>query len=46
MLNPAEIPMAANVTSERVFYLLDPHCASRRSATLARVADSVLRALA
>ena len=45
MLNPAEIPMAANVTSERVFYLLDPHCASRRSATL-RVADSVLRALA
>jgi len=41
-LNPAEIPMAANVTSERVLYLLDPHGASRRSLTL-RVADKLLR---
>ena len=41
-LNPAEIPMAANVTSERVLYLLDPHGASRRSLTL-RIADNVLR---
>jgi electron-transferring-flavoprotein dehydrogenase len=43
-LNPAEIPMAANVTSERVLYLLDPHGASRRSLTL-RIADKVLRLL-
>jgi electron-transferring-flavoprotein dehydrogenase len=41
-LNPAEIPMAANVTSERVLYLLDPHGASRRSLTL-RIADKALR---
>jgi electron-transferring-flavoprotein dehydrogenase len=41
-LNPAEIPMAANVTSERVLYLLDPVGASRRSALL-RVGDSLLR---
>jgi electron-transferring-flavoprotein dehydrogenase len=43
-LNPAEIPMAAEVTSERVLYLLDPIGASRRSFTL-RTADRVLRAL-
>ena len=43
-LNPAEIPMAANVTSERVLYLLDPHGASRRSFTL-RIADKFLRLL-
>ena len=42
VLNPAEIPMAANVTSERVLYLLDPTGASRRSLTL-RVADKALR---
>jgi electron-transferring-flavoprotein dehydrogenase len=41
-LNPAEIPMAANVTSERMIYLLDPIGASRRSFTL-RLADFVLR---
>jgi electron-transferring-flavoprotein dehydrogenase len=41
-LNPAEIPMAANVTSERVLYLLDPIGASRRSRTL-RAADKLLR---
>ena len=40
-LNPAEIPMAANVTSERVLYLLDPIGASRRSALL-RIADFFL----
>jgi len=43
-LNPAEIPMAANVTSERVLYLLDPIGASRRSAIL-RIVDKVLRLL-
>ena len=42
-LNPAEIPMAAEVTSERVMYLLDPIGASRRSFTL-RLADALLRA--
>jgi electron-transferring-flavoprotein dehydrogenase len=41
-LNPAEIPMAARVTSERLIYLLDPIGASRRSATL-RLADTALR---
>src|ERR1039457_7654494 len=41
-LNPAEIPMAANVTSERVLYLLDPLGASRRSALL-RLGDFFLR---
>lgn len=41
-LNPADIPMAANVGTERVFYLLDPIGASRRSALL-RAGDSVLR---
>jgi electron-transferring-flavoprotein dehydrogenase len=43
-LNPAEIPMAAPVKSERVMYLLDPIGASRRSLTL-RLADKVLRLL-
>ena len=33
-LDPAEIPMAATVKQERVFYLLDPIGASRRSALL------------
>jgi len=41
-LNPAEIPMAANVTSERVLYLLDPIGASRRSSLL-RFGDGLLR---
>jgi electron-transferring-flavoprotein dehydrogenase len=41
-LNPAEIPMAVPVTSERVMYLLDPIGASRRSLTL-RAADVLLR---
>jgi electron-transferring-flavoprotein dehydrogenase len=44
LFNPAEIPMAAKVTSERVLYLLDPHGASRRSFTL-RLADKFLRFL-
>ncbi|HEV2487377.1 MAG TPA: hypothetical protein VGT08_17770 [Terracidiphilus sp.] len=44
VLNPAEIPMTANVTSERVLYLLDPIGASRRSVTL-RAADRALRTL-
>lgn len=43
-LNPAEIPMAAPVTEERVFYLLDPIGASRRSFAL-RVGDTLLRLL-
>src|SRR5579871_6108603 len=41
-LNPAEIPMAAPVTSEKVVYLLDPIGASRRSPAL-RAADRLLR---
>jgi electron-transferring-flavoprotein dehydrogenase len=41
-LNPAEIPMAVPVSSERVMYLLDPIGASRRSLTL-RAADTLLR---
>jgi electron-transferring-flavoprotein dehydrogenase len=41
-LNHAEIPMAAAVRQERVFYLLDPIGASRRSRTL-RIADYFLR---
>jgi electron-transferring-flavoprotein dehydrogenase len=43
-LDPAEIPMAVPVKSERVMYLLDPIGASRRSLTL-RIADKALRAL-
>ncbi len=42
MLDPAEIPMAAPVAQERVFYLLDPGGASRRSALL-RLGDYCLR---
>jgi electron-transferring-flavoprotein dehydrogenase len=42
-LNPAEIPMAADVKQERVFYLLDPVGASRRSPLL-RLGDKVLQA--
>jgi electron-transferring-flavoprotein dehydrogenase len=41
-LNPAEIPMAVPVKSERVMYLLDPIGASRRSALL-RIGDFFLR---
>jgi electron-transferring-flavoprotein dehydrogenase len=41
-LNLAEIPMATEVKSERVMYLLDPNGASRRSLTL-RAADGALR---
>ncbi len=41
-LDPSAIPMAAEVREERVFYLLDPVGASRRSALL-RFADSLLR---
>ncbi len=43
-LNPADIPMAAEVKRERVLYLLDPIGASRRSFTL-RAADAALRGL-
>jgi electron-transferring-flavoprotein dehydrogenase len=43
-LNPAEIPMAAAVAQERVFYLLDPVGASRRSALL-RLGDKLLRVI-
>ena len=42
-LNTAEIPMAVEVAEERVFYLLDPTGASRRSALL-RLGDALLRA--
>ena len=41
-LDPAEIPMAVPVKSERVMYLLDPIGASRRSALL-RFGDALLR---
>jgi electron-transferring-flavoprotein dehydrogenase len=43
-LDPAQIPMAARVTSEKMLYLLDPLGASRRSFAL-RSADAVVRAL-
>ena len=43
-LNPADIPMAAPVTRERILYLLDPIGASRRPLLL-RMGDRVLRAL-
>ncbi len=42
-LDPAQIPLAAPVTEEKVIYLLDPVGASRRSASL-RMADSLIRA--
>jgi electron-transferring-flavoprotein dehydrogenase len=41
-LDPSEIPMAVPVKQERVFYLLDPIGASRRSALL-RLGDKALR---
>jgi electron-transferring-flavoprotein dehydrogenase len=41
-LDPAQIPMAAPVTGEKLVYLLDPIAASRRSLAL-RLADSALR---
>lgn len=41
-LNPADIPMAVPVRSERVLYLLDPVGASRRSFVL-RAGDRLLR---
>ncbi|HQH27519.1 MAG TPA: 4Fe-4S ferredoxin, partial [Oligoflexia bacterium] len=43
-LNPADVPMAAEVSHEEVLYLLDPGKASRRSA-LVRFADTALRLL-
>ena len=43
-LNPAEIPMATPVTSEKVVYLLDPVGASRRSRPLKAI-DRTLRVL-
>jgi electron-transferring-flavoprotein dehydrogenase len=42
-LDPAEIPMAADVKQERVFYLLDPVGASRRSPLLL-LGDKALQA--
>lgn len=42
-LETTGIPMAAPVGEEKVLYLLDPHGASRRSATL-RLADAFVRA--
>jgi electron-transferring-flavoprotein dehydrogenase len=41
-LDPTQIPMATDVKTERVFYLLDPVGATRRSRTL-RAADFFLR---
>jgi electron-transferring-flavoprotein dehydrogenase len=43
-LNPTEIPMAVEVSQERVLYLLDPIGASRRSFAL-RAADTALHAV-
>ena len=43
-LDPAEIPMATPVTSERLVYLLDPIGASRRSIIL-KMGDRVIRVL-
>ncbi len=42
--NPADVPMATPVTSEKLVYLLDPIGASRRSLAL-RAGDRVLRTL-
>jgi electron-transferring-flavoprotein dehydrogenase len=44
-LDPAQIPMSAAVTEEKVLYLLDPGKASRRSAAL-RATDACIRAFA
>jgi len=43
-LNPADIPMASPVRSERILYLMDPVGASRRPLCL-RIADRALRGL-
>ncbi len=43
-LDLCAIPMAVPVASEKIVYLLDPHGASRRSATL-RLGDRLLRCL-
>ena len=43
-LNPEDIPMSAPVRQERIFYLLDPIGASRRTFGL-RAADAALRSL-
>jgi len=43
-LDPAQIPMAAEVGAEKVLYLLDPIGASRRSRTL-RAVDRLLKSL-
>jgi len=43
-LDPAQVPMAAQVTGEKVIYLLDPLGTSRRPLTM-RVADKAIRAL-
>lgn len=42
-LDPAQIPMAAPVTGEKILYLLDPTGASRRPTSM-RAADKALRA--
>jgi len=42
-LDPAEIPMAAEIRTEKVLYLLDPVGASRRSLAI-RLADRLIRA--
>ena len=41
-LDPSQIPMAAPVTEEKTYYLLDPHGASRRSGLL-RLGDWAIR---
>jgi electron-transferring-flavoprotein dehydrogenase len=43
-LDPAQIPMAAKVSGEKVAYLLDPHGASRRQG-LIKIKEKVLRTL-
>ncbi|HET9596835.1 MAG TPA: 4Fe-4S ferredoxin [Anaeromyxobacteraceae bacterium] len=43
-LDPAQIPMATRVKEEKVVYLLDPHGASRRSATL-KAADAAIKTM-
>jgi electron-transferring-flavoprotein dehydrogenase len=43
-LDPSQIPMAVTVKQEKVAYLLDPHSASRRSATV-HFGDGLIRSL-
>ena len=43
-LDASQIPMATAVKEEKVVYLLDPHGASRRSATL-KAADAAIQAM-